>query len=527
MNNIPIRVWKAVRGSPGLVFSCIAVGAGIAHLLRHHFRWSDSVAVAIALGICVVLLPVSLRFETHKRRAAGMAFSVSALLLIGFWYHFRTEFGWFDWNVIHFHIVAGMDSSRAVWDAVARSRNALLGFGLVILGLTGISARLGLGWRSDVALATVLLTANPAVWQLADILNPAASAVRSELSRQYVQPVLTEKQSEQRNFLHIFLESTERTFLMKPELARVMAPLAAIEAHGFAAIGMQQIAHTRWSVAGMTAAFCGVPLFPVGYTTVNGAVGLGAFLPNAICIGDLLAPRGYELTFIIGASSAFGGIDKLYLGHGFKRIIDGSEILAAYPGHASDWGAHDSAVLATVLSTLRNLQKRDVPFGLVVETIGGHGPDGYVSPECTHGKIIAGGLEGILQAIACTNSLVARMLESAEQEGLLANTVVVLQSDHISLERELFRDLAIEDRRLFFAISGEGIPAGVAVRPSSPVDVFPTLLEAIGLPPADRKAGLGVSLLSDTPTLLEVNGSGRFDQIIYYDRTLGRRLWAY
>ncbi|MFN0264996.1 sulfatase-like hydrolase/transferase [Tepidamorphus sp. 3E244] len=521
------RAVATVRAAPWLALSSLAVASGIAHLLRYHFDFSDRFAVALAIVQFAALFVACLFLRRGEQRMGWPVLSALALVLIGVWYHFRTEYGWFDWPAIWFHLIAGLDSSDGVYEQVRMTGNTLLGFGLIILGLFGISGRIGMGLRGDILLGVAFLAINPAVWHLARSFAPVDPESRVALSRLYIEPALARPRGAPRNLLHIYLESTERTFADNPRFSEAMAPLWALEARGVLATGMRQIAHTRWSVAGIAASSCGVPLFPVGYRSINGRFRLDSFLPGATCLGDILARAGYDLTFILGSDQAFGGIDKLNLDHGFRRVLDDTDILHLYPEAASIWGVDDGAVLQMALRVLRASQGGD-PFGIVLETIGGHEPDGVMSQACLGSESEASGEKsGIIGAIGCTNRLVARMLETAQAEGLLDNTVVVLQSDHVSLDRTLFADLSIGERRLFFTMFGEELPVRVVTRPSSPVDVLPTLLEALGFVPENGRAGLGVSLFRDTPTLVEQHGFDGFNHLILADQTLAPALWGH
>src|SRR5690606_39746089 len=82
----------------------------------------------------------------------------------------------------------------------------------------------------------------------------------------------------------------------------------------------------------------------------------------------------------------------------------------------------------------------------------------------------------------------------------------------------------MERRNLFFAF-GEGIEPGAIDKEASPVDIMPTILTLLGYQLEQGRAGLGVSLLSDEPGLVERLGEDLFNEMIYGDTVLGRRLW--
>lgn len=76
-----------------------------------------------------------------------------------------------------------------------------------------------------------------------------------------------------------------------------------------------------------------------------------------------------------------------------------------------------------------------------------------------------------------------------------------------------------------FMLLGPGIPVGRESREASMVDVFPTILEAMGFTIDWHRAGLGVSLLSDEPTLLEEYSKTEINARMREERALQERLW--
>lgn len=57
------------------------------------------------------------------------------------------------------------------------------------------------------------------------------------------------------------------------------------------------------------------------------------------------------------------------------------------------------------------------------------------------------------------------------------------------------------------------------------LDVFPTILEALGFTIDWHRAGLGVSLLSEEPTLLEEHGMEAINTRMREEIALQERLW--
>lgn len=57
------------------------------------------------------------------------------------------------------------------------------------------------------------------------------------------------------------------------------------------------------------------------------------------------------------------------------------------------------------------------------------------------------------------------------------------------------------------------------------LDVFPTILDAMGLTLNDHRAGLGASLLGSQPTLVEIHGLEALNERLREETALQHRLW--
>jgi len=44
------------------------------------------------------------------------------------------------------------------------------------------------------------------------------------------------------------------------------------------------------------------------------------FMPDAVCLGDILKSRGYHLEFMGGANNEFAGKGLFYKNHGFVSV---------------------------------------------------------------------------------------------------------------------------------------------------------------------------------------------------------------
>jgi phosphoglycerol transferase len=77
---------------------------------------------------------------------------------------------------------------------------------------------------------------------------------------------------------------------------------------------------SSWTMGGLVATQCAIPLRTM---SVLGSARAGeqsaSFLPNAVCLGDVLATMGYRNVFLGGARLAFAGKGQFLADHGYSE----------------------------------------------------------------------------------------------------------------------------------------------------------------------------------------------------------------
>jgi phosphoglycerol transferase len=117
------------------------------------------------------------------------------------------------------------------------------------------------------------------------------------------------------------------------------------------------------------------------------------------------------------------------------------------------------------------------------------------------------------------------LIERLASEGLLDNTLVVVLSDHLTMRVSVWDQLTALDRDNTFIMLGDGIQPQRIRRDATMLDVFPTLLDALGFRLEDQRAGLGTSLFSDKRTLVEAHGIEVLNERLQEETALQQRLW--
>ncbi|WP_246693649.1 LTA synthase family protein [Mesorhizobium sp. WSM4305] len=518
----------------GPLISATTVGS-LTWLVSLIYFQDKRLLAVLGLGVLIALLWLD-GFRGRKPDRQGsrwfrLYFSLLPCLLFLVYVYLESVFGYFDWGAMFMHAGAGMLTPGVVLEYLWNTGSTMLVILVVLLGFGALKARGTLTRGLDVALMAFFLAANPM------LTRPIAAAIHPNplhdfLSRRFVDVTSLTKPAETasatvapKNLVHVFIESAERTYMNEAEFGDVMGPLLEFDRRGVSATNMVQLAYTNNSISGMVAANCGTPLLITFFTSRQYLEEQSQFLPGLTCLGDALKARGYQQNFVTGWPLSFTGQGTFYSTHGYSSLFGGPEVVAAVAGRGNSFGADDAEVLDLSFGILRRAQRDGKPFSLTIAVSGGHAMDGYLTDKCIGKTGLSPQAPNILHAVKCTNMLIADFIHKAEAEGLMANTVLALQSDHLSAPSAVTDRLNKYERRNFFSLSGDGIPSKTYAGLSGTIDIFPTILDALGMPLSNDQAGLGVSLLGDQPTLCQALGQDQFDDAIYAEDVLVRSFW--
>jgi len=278
-------------------------------------------------------------------------------------------------------------------------------------------------------------------------------------------------------------------------------------------------------MAGLVASQCGVPLLSYGLIMINRMKNIDSFLPNAQCLASQLSGQGYQTRFYGGASLRFAGKGKFLETHGYQKSFGLNEMPKVEYEDVGEWGLYDDRLYELALKELESLSNRDAPYLLSILTLGAHPPNGYPAPICFKMFKDADQMDRSLLSVACTARLTRNFLRAAQTRGFLDNTVIVLMSDHLSQKNTQTRQLNQYERENFLLLLGLDKDIREITKHSAMIDVYPTILDSLGLSPEKGKAGLGVSLLSLNPSLLEQHGEPKLNLAIRSDKQLREKLW--
>lgn len=342
------------------------------------------------------------------------------------------------------------------------------------------------------------------------VLNPSVNSVAQYVSssvikekvndnpfNQVYQTTVSSIPNKPLNLIYIYLESFERAYFDKNLYPDLLPGLTKIEDNSISFTNLTQTVGAEWTIAGMVASQCGIPLF--ASAGPNGTKNYDKFMPDAVCVGDILDKTGYNLSYLGGSKLSFTGKGNFYRDHGFEKIRGKKSLKSKYTekNDYNRWGLNDDKLLDEAYQEYSLLSAEEEPFGLFLLTLGTHNP-GYLSQTCGEESVYRGGEDRLLNAVKCTDKLVFDFVNKIRSSEHGSNTIIVVGSDHLDMGKRYKG----KKRRNLFLVNSPNIKPQFVNKLGSTLDIAATLLEMLGFSDV-KKFGFGFNLLGDTPTLVQ------------------------
>ena len=301
---------------------------------------------------------------------------------------------------------------------------------------------------------------------------------------------------DKKNIIYIYAESMEGAFLDKSYFPGLLPNLVSLKSKALSFTNIDQVYGTGNTIAGMIASQCGVPLDSHGINTAG-----EPFMPKLYCLGDILAENGYNLNYMGGAYLEFAGKGNFYKTHGFKSVIGRKELVKTLDDktYVSKWGIYDDVLFERALDKLQQVSRNEQPFGFFLLTLDTHYPDNQPSRSCKGVQYLDGG-DSYLNAVHCSDIKISGFVNKIMQTDIFNNTIIVIASDHLNPNSQIFKDRGITDRRDMLMVLGKDIRPGEIDRLATTLDITPTLLSLLKTPIS--RNNLGTNLLSTEKTLI-------------------------
>ncbi len=345
-------------------------------------------------------------------------------------------------------------------------------------------------------------------------------------SREYADPAAVAIDgSDTRSLVLIYVESLENTYSERALFGHdLLARLNRLKAHGISFRNYREKPGAHFTIAGIVATQCGIPLRSLAMFGGNDqGEKLSRFLPQARCLGDILHDRGYANVFLNGSDLAFAGVGKFFHDHHYDKVMGRKEWLAlgAHEKDMSGWGLHDDDLFERARAELDRLVAAGRPFNLNVLTIDTHHPYGHLSRSCAERGVTD--FEGIVE---CSADQVAAFVEYIVERGWLDRIAVLVQGDHLAMGNTSYQKLISEPNRTVFNLLLGG-PGRLRKNTEDVThfDMLPTMLELIGLRVEGDRAGLGYSAIGAPPAGRPTDRMARIDAVLANRSPSYLRLW--
>lgn len=344
-------------------------------------------------------------------------------------------------------------------------------------------------------LAVGSVDASPAFRQISELVKSQSRDGDPDFAAYYKEPSKTIP-NPKLNLVYIYGESLERTYFDEQAFPNLTPELGALKNEGLDFSHTAQLPGTDYTIAGMVASQCGIPLFAP--FEGNASASLSSFFPQNICLGDILKNSGYQNYFVQGANLRFAGKDVFLKSHGFDHLYGSEELktTVADPAYKNDWGYYDDTVLEEAWKKFETLSREGKRFSLFTLTVDTHHPDGFISRTCNRKRYdINGKANQSFSAVACSQENIAEFINKIKASPWFKDTIIVVSSDHLAMKNTAWDELNKLDRsNLFFVIRGDKPDAQdlLAVKRST-MDNGATVLDLLG---GDNYIGLGRSSLS-------------------------------
>ena len=369
--------------------------------------------------------------------------------------------------------------------------------------------------------AILSLVINPLINDLTNVIsfknNYADTDTNKYLNKNDIKLIKNSK-----NIIFLYLEQFEQTYTDESLFPGLTPNLNRLKNQAVTFTNIISPKATNWTIAGMVASQCGIPLI-TNIEVANNMGGMDKFLSSARCIGDILADNSYNLHYINGSNLEFAGKGKFYKSHGFKAVEGWEELKSRLINNSykSPWGLFDDSLYEINIDRLNNLRKDDKPYGLFTLTLDTHHPNGYLSSSCRN-KIYKEGTNSILNSIHCADYMAASFIENIINDDSFKDTVLVVLSDHMALKNTATSILDKGERRNLFFIFSDNLPSDKISKPGSMFDVAPTVMSLIGA--YTNGLGLGRNLFIEDSLMA---GDKPMNEIIEEIRPTIASLWSF
>ncbi|MCR5465234.1 MAG: LTA synthase family protein [Lachnospiraceae bacterium] len=339
----------------------------------------------------------------------------------------------------------------------------------------------------------------------------------------YVMPnvaAIQPKEGGAKNLLYIYMESMETTYASKevggeqpeinyiPNLTRLANDNVSFsDEEGLG--GFISAKNTDWTMSAIWATETGAAFaFPIEGNSDFG--NQEHFARNTLTLGDILEQKGYTQEFLCGSDAKFGGRKAFFEQHGNFRVYDlytAEDEGYLTPSEEVNWGIEDWRLYDIAKDELTRIASEGRPFNFTMLTVDTHHFDGWICPRCEDTYP-----EQLANVVTCADKQIGEFIDWCSRQDWYDDTVIIIQGDHPRMDQSLVS--YAKDRMVYNCfINAACDPASLDMKSRSwnTMDMFPTILSAMGFEVPDSRLGLGTDMFSGKKTLCETIGSDYID----------------
>lgn len=296
-----------------------------------------------------------------------------------------------------------------------------------------------------------------------------------------------------KNLIILHIESMEETFKNAEFFGQSLIPDIEKSERGFVKFNNYHDGYsTNFTQGSQIAIFTGMP---PRYNSIINNIGNDVILfKDYYALGNILKDNGYSTLAIQGTDATFAGQKPFLQNHGIDEIIDASVIAEKYPQYESDgtWGYSDADVFKILREKITESTQKQ-PYFMYVLTVDTHFK--YVPAELKYHKFD----NPYYDTLYNTNKVIAEFIEWFKNSENYKNTTVVIVGDHLRMGDDF--DMP-QERSIYNLFINAKEPKNTR-RSLTQIDLFPSIVEAMGGKIKGHRLGLGTSVFSKKKTLAE------------------------
>jgi phosphoglycerol transferase MdoB-like AlkP superfamily enzyme len=192
-------------------------------------------------------------------------------------------------------------------------------------------------------------------------------------------------------------------------------------------------------------------------------------------LASALKAQGYRTEFVYGGDSSFDNMRRFFLGNGFDRVIDWSDMPEAK--FRTTWGVADEDLYAHVHRDLEAQERSGQPFFTLVFSTSNHPPYAFPDGRIT---LYEQPKNTLNNAARYADYAVGTYLDTAQRSDYWKNTLFMVVADHES--RTIGDGLVpVMSFHIPAFIAGGPVEPRVVTRIASQTDLVPTALSLMGI----------------------------------------------